>query len=127
MSETSQEQQRQQTSSEIVVASVLDSDRVVINKGSEDGVRVGNRFLIYALDSGEITDPITKESLGRLEIPKGTGRIVSTQPRMAVLESDKELPDSRSLTAPSVSYLMRPAAMAPFRSPSKGDKVKRIR
>lgn len=126
MSEKSPEQEKQQTSPEIVVASVLSSDRVVINKGREYGVRVGNRFLIYELDDGEITDPITKESLGRLEIPKGTGRIVSVQPRMAVLESDKEPSTNRGLSVSAITDLMQPSAMAPFRSPQKGDKVKRI-
>ncbi len=128
MSEAAQNERESSAETYPVVASVLDSDRVVINIGASDGIKIGQRFLIYELSDEEIKDPLTDESLGRLEIPKGTGKIVGTQSRIAVLESDQEpsgnprLPMSGTVTAD----FFTPAAMAPFRSPNVGDSVKRL-
>ena len=110
-----------------VVADVLGSDRVVINVGTTDGVKVGQRYLIYELSDKEIVDPVTEESLGKLEIPKGTGRIVHAQDRMAVLESDKEPGRSATHLATWFDPTLFPGSeKAPFRSPRLGDSVKRI-
>ena|SRR5450759_4380560 len=70
------------------VASVLDPARVVINRGSENGVQVGQRFIIFTIGQ-ELTDPDTKQSLGKLEIVRGTGKVEHIQERMAILKSDR--------------------------------------
>ena len=44
------------------VVKVINEYRLVINKGSDDGVTVNNQFLIYHLGD-ELFDPDTKESL----------------------------------------------------------------
>lgn len=109
------------------VARVLSSDQVVLNIGSKDGVQRGIRYLIYEMSDDEVTDPTTGESLGQVEIPKGTGRIVNVQQNMAVLESDRELSGGfdEPLTI-GAAELMRPGRKAPFRSPWPGDRVKRL-
>jgi hypothetical protein len=123
--EPAPEKKEQKISTPPVVASVLSSDRVVLNKGAKDGIKVGQRYLIYELTDEEIIDPITGESLGRLEEPKGTGKIVGVQEHIAVLESDQEPRFNRNPI--SVSEIFTPSAvMAPFRDPQVGDLVKRI-
>lgn len=71
------------------VAWIIDGETVVINKGSSDGVRVGARYLIYAI-AGEIEDPVTGESLGNLEIVRGRGRVIHVQAKMATLKSTEQ-------------------------------------
>lgn len=71
------------------VIRILDQYKLVINKGSNDGVVMSNRFLIYHLDE-EIIDPDTQESLGRLEIVCGEGRPEHIQERMTTIVSAKQ-------------------------------------
>jgi hypothetical protein len=67
---------------------------LVLNKGSNDGLKVGQRFLIYAIGE-EIIDPDTQKSLGQLEIVKGSGKITHLQPTMATIQSDMKTPPSK--------------------------------
>ncbi len=118
MSDALPEKQEQTTTRPLAVASVLSSDRVVINKGSSDGVRIGQRFLIYECTDDEIEDPVTHESLGFLEEPKGTGRIVSVQDRIAVPELCRYLtPDPVYRPARCEPYLR--SAIADYREELK--------
>ena len=71
---------------EAKVASIIDNYRVVINKGSNEGIRVGQRFLILTIGE-EIFDPDTKESLGKIEIVKGKGEVIHVQDRLATLQT----------------------------------------
>ena len=57
----------------IKVVKLLDEYKIVINKGANDGIKVGQVFLVYKEDE-ELFDPDTNESLGRLEIVKGKGK-----------------------------------------------------
>ena len=45
--------------------------------------------LVYG-EGGEIFDPDTKKPLGKLEIVKGTGRVVHVQPKMCTIRTDME-------------------------------------
>jgi hypothetical protein len=67
------------------VVKVLETDRVVINRGTQDGVAVGQQYIVYILDNDVLVDPSTGEELGRLEIIKGVGRVTQVQDRIAVL------------------------------------------
>lgn len=71
-----------------MVAKVLTAFKVVINRGSTDGVEIGDRFLIFGYGD-EITDPDTGESLGTLEVVKGIGKVSHVQDRIATVESAK--------------------------------------
>jgi hypothetical protein len=82
-----------------VVAHVENEYRVVINRGSESGVKMGQRFLIYGIGK-EILDPVTTKSLGKLEFVRGTGKVIHLQTNMAVIESDMKLAGGRTIKKP---------------------------
>ena len=71
------------------VVSKIDGYTVAINRGARDGVQMGQRFCIYAVSDEPINDPNTGESLGQLEIVKGTGKVINVQERMSSIESDR--------------------------------------
>jgi hypothetical protein len=85
------------------VVRVLASDRVVINRGSRDGVLAQQRFVVYSLDSEPIKDPHTGQDLGQLEIPKGVGVIVHVQDQMAILYNS-----TMSFSGPRVGDFAKP-------------------
>ena len=70
---------------EAVVASVQSGDRIIINKGRKDKVLPGFVYQIYSIGD-EIIDPITKTSLGKVEIIKGEFTVFHIQENMTTLE-----------------------------------------
>jgi len=127
---------------------ILDPYKVVINKGSREGIKVGQRFLIYAETDELLQDPVTLEGLGNLEIARGTGKAVYVQEKWASIKSDKLKPPrkkviTRTRTASPASAfgigiaglqqnveveetIESPEELVPFEDASKGDKVKPI-
>jgi len=85
------EDKKEQRNSLAIVARVIDDFTVVINRGSDDGVISGQQFLIYGIGE-EITDPETNEPLGQLEIVRGRGSVIHTQPKMATIKSTIKQP-----------------------------------
>lgn len=81
---------------EIRVASILEVDKIVINKGKNDGIEVNMSFLVYK-DGNEIIDPETNKSLGILENPKGTFRVLHVQDTMTILLSELKRPSMLAL------------------------------
>lgn len=75
------------TDIDIRVAQVIENDILVINKGEKDLIDESLRFLVYE-DQEEIFDPITKESLGKLEKPKGFFKVQHIQEKMTILVSE---------------------------------------
>ncbi|WPY00021.1 hypothetical protein Megpolyxen_01934 (plasmid) [Candidatus Megaera polyxenophila] len=69
-----------------VVKVFEDCKLLVINKGSEQGIKKGQEFLVYDIGE-ELFDPDTKESLGRVEIVKGTGKVTNVQLKQATIAS----------------------------------------
>lgn len=70
------------------VVKVIDPKKIAINRGISEGVQVGQRFVVYALDTDELHDPETGASLGRLELVKGTAVVAHVQDHIATLISD---------------------------------------
>lgn len=70
------------------VIKVLDDIRVVINKGSKDGVTNESRFLVYYLGE-ELFDDETKKSLGRIEHVCGEGKPEHIQEKITTIVSDR--------------------------------------
>jgi hypothetical protein len=69
------------------VAHVDESNmRVIINRGSDQDVKIGDRYLVFGLGI-EVHDPETGDSLGQLEEVRGRGKVVHVQLKMAVVES----------------------------------------
>ena len=127
---------------DIKVARVIDNFTLVLNKGAADGVKEGQRFLVYG--TGEvIADPDTGDSLGRLEIVRGTGKVTHLQEKMATIGSDMSSDPSRTVrktqqNAPSWLSAMarglstsqeielRPPQKVPFENAAVGDAAKPI-
>lgn len=113
------------------VAEVYNKYRLVINRGTIDGVDIGQRFLVYRLSDEEIHDPTTGDSLGRLEIPKGTGEVIVAQHRMATIESDEYPPSHRTIKRGGYSlveeeFITPSKRPKPFHDPKVGDFVKPV-
>lgn len=124
------------------VAKVLSPTQLVISKGSSSGLKDGMRFLIYKLSDEDIIDPQTKENLGKLEIVKGTGRIIHLQEKMATIESDKfSISRPRKIIKTSATNRFglifephqtieeidpEPSTLIKFDSPEVGDLAKQI-
>jgi hypothetical protein len=117
------------------VAKVIDDYKLVINKGSEHGIREGQRMLVYNIDDEDIKDPKTGESLGYLELVRGTGKIILVQEKISILESDAVnkpylYPNSLTLSATIIKDLIDQKLIEqkrkPFDNPQVGDQVKPI-
>ena len=63
---------------------------LLINVGTENEVEVGERVLVFGLGP-EISDPDDNATLGHFEIVRGTGKVTSTQIRMAVVRSSQTM------------------------------------
>lgn len=98
------------------VIKVLDPTRVVINLGEEDGVEAGQRFVIYE-EGDEVIDPDTGQSLGRLEMSRGTARVEHSQPGMSTLVSDQTQTVERQISEQERQNRLFQAALGagPFR------------
>ncbi len=71
----------------IRVARVLSKTRLVLNVGSRDGIQNNSKFLIYSIDKRDIIDPASGESLGSLEIIKGSGHVIHLQEKICTIET----------------------------------------
>ena len=91
------------------VAKVIDEYTIVINRGSNDGVKEGMRFVVVA-EGDEVNDPETGDSLGKWEVVKGRVVALHVQERLTVCTSeplgkeDAEAP--RTLSAAMVEVSM---------------------
>lgn len=121
------------------VAARISAFQVVINRGENDGVKLGKRFLLYTLSENEINDPETGKSLGFLELPKGTGEIVHVQPSMSTLKSDRRGEPQKIVTKSTYDLFtgilgrstpteekIIPGDPIPFNDPKIGDKARPI-
>lgn len=116
------------------VAKVNDEYTLVINRGSEHGVKKGDNFLVYCIDPEDLTDPETGESLGHLEIIRGTGTATHVQPKMTTIKSNRVVSRGRIirrqpgiLASIAGEVVEEPEKEAmPFDEPSVGDKVKPV-
>lgn len=124
----------------IKVAKVIDKHTLVINKGANDGIKHGQRFLIYTYGD-DVVDPGTRSVLGKLEIVKGTGRVTHLQEAIATIRSDMTASPSRSvrkikrqnpwggllgsLGTEEIEETL-PEMAVPFEKPEIGDSVKPI-
>lgn len=81
---------------EAIVAKIISNEKVVINRGRDHGIEPGQRFQLYE-EGEEIIDPETSESLGSLEIIKGTGKAVHVQAKMTTISSDMKTSPSKTI------------------------------
>jgi len=71
------------------IVRIVSEHMVVLDAGEEKGVEPGMKFVIYA-DAGEITDPLTNEKLGNLEIPKGEVLVSIVHEKYSVAETETQ-------------------------------------
>lgn len=116
------------------VVKILDDYKLAINAGSEQNVSVGQKFLIFSLSDEEIIDPDTNQSLGFLEIVKGTGIVTHVQEKTCTLESDVYHSSSKKVkrTSPliglasSIEEIESDKIREPFQKLKVGDFAKRV-
>jgi hypothetical protein len=107
---------------DIRVAAIIEIDKIVINKGQKDGIEEYMRFLVY-VEGEDIIDPISKKSLGVLENPKGSFKVIHLQENMTILISELKRPNS-FLTLPQ--FLDVDVERDLLKTIKIGDKVKVI-
>ncbi|WP_201522806.1 hypothetical protein [Aliarcobacter butzleri] len=71
----------------VKVIKKIDDFTLVINAGSNDGIKKGMEFLIYEIGE-ELFDPDTNESLGKLETVKGTAESIHIQENITTIKSN---------------------------------------
>jgi hypothetical protein len=120
----------------IQVAKVVDPHTVVINAGANNGIQIGQRFQIYSLGD-EVLDPVTGESLGHLEMIKGSGSVAHVQDKMATIKSIMTEPGGKVLRQRNVvgfsfageglsEERLLPPVSVPFSTPKPGDYARPI-
>lgn len=124
---------------QIKVAKVIDEYTLVLNKGSSDGIKEGQRFLIYSVGE-EVKDPDMGISLGMLELVRGTGKARHVQERMCTVTSDMTQGGHRAIRRPAKSGYrplhmvllpeeieeIIPGQKVPFNAPEVGDFAKPV-
>jgi len=74
------------------VVHVIDPDmayaplEVVINRGAQNGVKIGDQYLVFG-EGPMIQDPDTGKDLGQLELVRGRGEVVHVQEHLATIRS----------------------------------------
>lgn len=131
MENTEEKKPRERVFPATVVRVINNNTRIVINKGEIHGVRKGQKVLVYSL-GGEVKDPNNGESLGYLEIVKGTGEVIHVQEKMSTIQSDQKKSGSKILKRTSIyglggEEIVEPQNdLVPFEEPEVGDMVKPI-
>lgn len=117
-----------------LVVKVISDYTLTINRGWDHNIKTGDRFLVYAIDPEELIDPETGESLGHLEIIRGTGVATHVQQKMTTIESDRHTTKGRTIRRQNAMFagigseiIEEPEKqLLPFDLPELGDKVKPI-
>jgi hypothetical protein len=66
------------------VAKILNGGEIVVNRGSQNGVRAGMVFEVFAPEGEEVWDPDTGETLGTVEEIKAKAEVTEVKDRFAV-------------------------------------------
>jgi hypothetical protein len=114
------------------VVKVIDDYKLVMNRGEQNGIREGQRMMVYRIDDEEILDPHTGESLGFLELVRGTGRIIFVQDKISIIETDqkktyrKRIENTPLGLSSYKSEVVESDELKPFDNAQVGDLVKPI-
>ncbi len=105
------------------IAKILDEYNLVLNKGKNDNIEIGQKYLVYQ-QTEEIRDPDTGDILECLFVPKGTGIIIRVQDKISILRSNEwEKPSS---LAEAFAVFAQPQKLKAFDRPERGDCAKFI-
>jgi hypothetical protein len=114
------------------VAKVIDNYKLAMNRGEQNGIREGQRMMVYHISNEDIKDPNTGESLGFLELVKGTGRVIFVQDKISIIETDQKKTYRKRIENPSLglrsykSEVVESDELKPFDNAQVGDLVKPI-
>jgi len=86
------------------IAAILSAVKVVINRGSKDGVEEGDRFLIYS-ELGPFSDPDTKQDLGTTKQVWGQVVVSTVELRFCIAETERRLRNP-FLDSPGIAALL---------------------
>ncbi len=64
------------------VARILTNRRLIINKGSDDGVGLGMRFAILSPVGLDVRDPDTDEPLGSVDVARTVVKVIAVDERL---------------------------------------------
>ena len=95
------------------VARILDSRSLVINIGSQHGVRIGMYFDVMDTTGGCIRDPDTNEILGSVERPKVRIRIIGVQDKLSVASTYRKTISNIGGTGAAIDFGFTRALMPP--------------
>lgn len=85
------------------VAQLIDTQTLVINRGSEHGVSVGMRFAVLNRRGAEIKDPDTHKVIGSVELEKVVVKVVRVEPWLAVARTFRTFRTRGLFNWPSIS------------------------
>lgn len=114
------------------VAKVIDNYKLVMNRGEQNGIREGQRMMVYHISNEDIKDPNTGESLGFLELVRGTGRVIFVQDKISIIETDqkktyrKRIENTPLGLSSYKSEVVESDELKPFDNAQVGDLVKPI-
>lgn len=75
---------------EMKIAKIISTKQVVVNAGSNAGLKVGDKLeIIDKFGDDPIVDPDTGENLGTLDLVKGNVIVSKVYPHMAIADSRK--------------------------------------
>lgn len=106
----------------LLVAQIIDSSTLILNKGSREGIKTGQEYIVYRLGD-KIVDPETGEYLGRWEIVRGHGEVINVDEKFSVLKSVNR---GTGLIAFSLAASGK-SPYVPFNAPEVGDLAKLVR
>lgn len=122
----------------IKVAQVVDEYTVVMTAGSQDGISVGDDFILYRLGD-EVLDPDTLEPLGVFEEVIGRGAVTHVQERISTLKASEIAEGGRKIIRRSSGIMSlvqglrdmeeiieQPDRVKPFRHAKVGDFAKAV-
>ncbi|MDO9045799.1 MAG: FlgT C-terminal domain-containing protein [Methanobacteriaceae archaeon] len=102
------------------VVEIEDEYRLAINRGAKHGIKLGQRFSIYGTSDNDIIDPETGENLGKLEIFRGSGKVVNVQETMSTIEStEKKAARKEIIHEKSPFFVTSPIIQSTLKTPSK--------
>ena len=86
---------------QIKIAKIISTTELVINAGLNQNVNIGDKFqIIDKVGSKPVIDPDTGESLGTLDIIKGTVEVTAVYPNMSIVQSERTI---NPFVQPSIS------------------------
>lgn len=99
------------------VARVLSSRQLIINRGTEQGVKVGMRFVVLDLRASDVRDPDTNEPLGSIFFEKIRVEVVQVEPKLALAQTYEIVPPPAGSLLGVAGLFGQPVHYVTFRDP----------